>query len=50
MREDRRVLFGKLLEDSDDAPLAYLKAVVKEVTRSLADRSKVLLSAKHLFL
>lgn len=39
MLEDRCVLFRNLLDDSDDAPLGYLDAVVEGVTRALAERS-----------
>jgi hypothetical protein len=39
MLEDRSVFFRNELDDSDDAPLAYLEAAVEGVTRTLAERS-----------
>jgi hypothetical protein len=39
MPEDRCVLFHNVLDDSDDAPLRYLEAIVEGVTRTLADQS-----------
>ncbi len=39
MLEDRSVLFRNGLDDSDDAPLAYLEAAVEGVTRTLVERS-----------
>src|SRR5262249_48591708 len=39
MLEDRSILFRNCLDNSDDAPLAYLEAVVEGVTQALMKRS-----------
>lgn len=39
--EDRSVLFRNCLDDSDNAPLYYLKAIIEGVRRALAKRCDI---------
>jgi hypothetical protein len=48
--EDRSVLFRNVLDDSSDAPLAYLEAVVEGVTRTLAERSRANRGVSYLYI